>query len=228
MRQLLIRTSCVLLLLSVAGATEAQMPAPPAVQPVENGPPRIDPASQTDRTRQAGVLAAEPPSRCTPLAPGELLDPPSTAAIAGPTPFVVAAYFKVDTSPRADVRISWLGATFLQRFAIKREIEPDDFAFQAHRLVRPADDFALLKELSARGPRAEASLATLWCLLRRQPAGEAGALLINAVPNVFYVRDANGALGAVDVVWGGAGWEVGASALQGQPRWPANARVISR
>jgi hypothetical protein len=55
------------------------------------------------------------------------------------------------------------------------------------------------------------NLADVWCLLRRQANGEDGALQTNSVPTIFFVRDGTGELGVVDLVWGGAGWEIGAS-----------------
>jgi hypothetical protein len=73
----------------------------------------------------------------------------------------------------------------------------------------------------------ETRLADLWCLLKSQANGETG-VLVNAVPNVFYVRDYTGILGAIDVVWGGAGWEIGASPADGDRQWPSGTRVLSR
>jgi hypothetical protein len=67
-----------------------------------------------------------------------------------------------------------------------------------------------------------------WCLLKLQANGEDGALQTNAFPNIFFVRDVTGVLGAVDALWAGAGWEIGASPVEGQREWPSGSRVIAR
>jgi hypothetical protein len=208
-------------------AAEAGSP-PPVIGPVEARTAQIEqapaPALPGDAGAEVGLLASDAVSQCAAGA-AEPLDPPSTSSLVGAAPFAAGQHFKVDASGAAEVRISWLGATFLDRFAIKREVEPGDFTFQVQHLTRPASDFQVI---SALGRREETRLADLWCLLQRQPRGESGALLTSAAPNIFYVRDARGVVGAVDVIWGGAGWEIGASPLQQLPRWPAQARVISR
>lgn len=74
----------------------------------------------------------------------------------------------------------------------------------------------------------ETRLADIWCLLKLQPNGEPGALSVNATPNLFFVRDAAGVLGVVDVLWSGAGWEIGASSLTRNRPWLPGRQVITR
>jgi hypothetical protein len=92
-------------------------------------------------------------------------------------------------------------------------------------LRSPSNDRAIIAEL---GGGHETNLADVWCLLRRQAKGEDGALQTNSVPNIFFVRDSAGELGVVDSVWGGAGWEIGASPVGDKRIWSPGARVISR
>ncbi|MGX1320964.1 hypothetical protein AB7M17_004417 [Bradyrhizobium sp. USDA 377] len=155
--------------------------------------------------------------------PGEPLDPPSTAAIPLTESFVANKHFREDIAPTASVKISWLGATFARRFAVKVETA-DDTSLQTHVLNNPANAARIVDEL---GARAESKLADIWCLLKLQANGESGALQTSSAPNLFFVRDGAGDLGVVDALWGGAGWEIGASPL-GSPRaWTAGTRVFS-
>lgn len=155
----------------------------------------------------------------------ELLDPPTTSAFGGVKKFPAATHFKENVAPSADVRIAWLGATFMRRFAIKIEDASGETTIQFHTLLRLSPDRHIIDELD---DRHETRLIDLWCLLKLQAHGEPGTLLIDAVPNIFYVRDSSGVLGAVDAVWGGAGWEIGASPVDGERMWPPGARVMSR
>jgi hypothetical protein len=158
--------------------------------------------------------------RPTPLEPG---DPSVTASIS--PKFIASQRFRENTSAAAEVRISWLGATFMRRFAIKVEDDTNDVALQIHALNKASSDNQLFAELHGRH---EIRLAEVWCFLKLQASGQAGALQTNAVPNIFFVRDAAGELAAVDAIWGGAGWEIGASPVGGQRQWPSGSRVISR
>ena len=163
---------------------------------------------------------------CPPhAAPAEPSDPSVTAAIPRHEKFIAGEHFKENISPAAEAKISWLGATFVRRFAVKIEDDTGDVTLQTHALNRPSSDNQIIAELD---DHYETKLADLWCLLKRQANGEDGPLQNNTVPNVFFVRDAAGELGAVDAIWGGAGWEVGASPVGDQRQWPSGSRVISR
>ncbi|XIA65445.1 hypothetical protein ACFIOY_03700 [Bradyrhizobium sp. TZ2] len=156
--------------------------------------------------------------------PGELLDPPSTAAIQPVEQFLAQEHFKEDITPTAAVKISWLGASFVRRFAVKVEAAGVT-SLQTFSLRVPSNDRDVIAEL---GDRHETRLADVWCLLSRQAKGEDGALQTNSVPNIFFVRDGAGELGVVDSVWGGAGWEIGASPVGDKRTWAPGTRVISR
>jgi hypothetical protein len=155
----------------------------------------------------------------------EPFDPPTTSAFGASKKFLAGEHFRENVASEAKVRIAWLGATFMRRFAIKIEDAGGETTIQFHTLLRPSRDHSIIDELD---DRHETRLIDLWCLLRTQSNGEGGTLLINAVPNIFYVRDGSGVLGVVDVVWGGAGWEIGASPVDRERWWPAGVRVMSR
>jgi hypothetical protein len=155
---------------------------------------------------------------------GEPFDPPSTSAIPQTEQFVAREHFKEDIAPTAGVKISWLGATFIRRFAAKVEAAGVT-SLQTYILKNPSNDRAIIAEL---GNRHETKLADVWCLLGLQAKGEDGALQTNSVPNIFFVRDGAGELGVVDAVWGGAGWEIGASPVGDKRTWPSGTRAVSR
>ncbi len=158
-----------------------------------------------------------------PATAAEPTDPSVTATIS--FKFIASERFRENTSPTAEVRISWLGATLKRRFAVKIEDHTNGVTLQIHALNRASSDNQMIAELH---DRHETRLADVWCFLKLQANGEDGALQTNAAPNIFFVRDATGELGAVDTVWSGAGWEIGASPVGGERQWPSGSRVISR
>ncbi|MFC0241455.1 hypothetical protein [Rhodopseudomonas telluris] len=155
--------------------------------------------------------------------PAEPSDPATTASLGDR--FVAAQHFRETASARNGVAISWLGTMFRQRFVTKTEPASARTMLQPLRLRRPARASEIVAWL---GDRGEVTLGELWCLLSLQPNGEQGALLTNAIPNLFFVRDREEKLWTVDVVWGGPGWEIGASAIDGDRRWEAGAQPFSR
>ncbi|WP_050627544.1 hypothetical protein [Bradyrhizobium viridifuturi] len=152
-------------------------------------------------------------------------DPSSTSAIPHVEKFIAKEHFKEDVASSASVKISWLGATFAKRFANKVEDDVGGASLQTFVMNAASSDNEILARL---GQSHESRLADVWCMLQQQPNGSGGSLEISAKPNVFYVRDVAGELGAVDVLWGGVGWEIGASPVSERPRWPAGTRVFSR
>jgi hypothetical protein len=174
----------------------------------------------------AGVLNPATKLRCPSSDdPVDRSDPPSTSALTGSKDFVASKHFWENISPASEVKISWLGANFTRRFIVKIERNPAVAALRVYALTRSSRSIGIVEELRA---PFETRLADVWCLLRLQPNGERGALLTNAMPNLFFVRDAAAGLGVVDVLWSGAGWEIGASSLTSNRPWPAGLRVIAR
>lgn len=188
--------------------------------------PVLSVAADDTKPNQPGSAAGAESVTCS-LQPKaeEPSDPSSTSAIPRPEKFVARDHFKENIASSAPVKISWLGATFAQRFTNKIEDETGGASLQSYVLSTASSDKDILAKL---GPSHESRLADVWCRLQQQPNGNGGPLEINAKPNVFYVRDIAGELGAVDVLWGGVGWEIGASPVGDKPRWPAGTRVFSR
>ncbi|KWV55253.1 hypothetical protein AS156_06130 [Bradyrhizobium macuxiense] len=138
--------------------------------------------------------------------------------------FIARDHFKEDITSTARIKMAWLGATFVRKFAAKVE-GADATPLQTYMLQSSANNDEFVRELSARD---EAKLVDIWCLLRLQANGESGALQTTSLPNTFFVRDGTGALAVIDVVWGGAGWEIGASPIESRRTWPRGTRVFSR
>ncbi|QOZ25529.1 hypothetical protein [Bradyrhizobium sp. CCBAU 51753] len=188
--------------------------------------PALSVAADDTKPGQPGSAVAANRVACS-LQPKaeEPADPSSTSAIPRAEKFIAREHFKEDIASSASVKISWLGATFAQRFTNKVEDDIGGASLQTYVLSTASSDKEILARL---GASHESRLADVWCALTRQPNGNSGPLEINAKPNVFYVRDLAGELGAVDVLWGGVGWEIGASPVSDKPRWPAGTRVFSR
>jgi hypothetical protein len=172
------------------------------------------------------ILTPQGVTRC-PFAddPSDVGDPATTSALPGAGSFVAQEHFNEGVASQARVKIAWLGAMFRRRFLSM--VEANDWGATLRRFVvrRAARDAEIIAALTIHH---ETKLVDLWCLLSRQPNGEPGPLLTNAVPNVFYIRDTGGDLGAVDAVWGGTGWEIGASAVDTDSRWRAGRQVLAR
>jgi hypothetical protein len=160
-----------------------------------------------------------------PPTPDDLTEPLTTSALDGASKFVAHDQFREDVSARSDVRISWLGAGFGRKYLAKVEPAVEATSLQVFRLKRPLRSVAIAGALPS---RYETRLADIWCLLKLQPSGQPGVLSVDATPNLFFVRDAAGILGVVDVLWSGIGWEIGASPITRNRPWSAGRQVIAR
>lgn len=141
--------------------------------------------------------------------------------------FIVKDKFKVDTSEKAKVKISHLGGHFKEWFLGKTE---DPFAgskVYGRKLERNSVDGPILTELGG-NEAAETTLAELYAAMEAQPNGKSGNLLNNGWANIFYIKDINGTLRAVDVAWGGDGWSVSPRSVEVPDEWDADDRVFSR
>ncbi len=172
-----------------------------------------------------GVLMSQGVARCPAFGPSlEPTDSPATSALPQVEQFLAREHFKETASSLAKIKISWLGATFRHRFLQKVE-DGRGAVLRTFVLRKSSRDAEIIAELNIRH---ETKLSDLWCLLTLQPNGETGTLLTDGVPNIFYIRDSDGVLGAVDAVWGGAGWEIGANSVEGPSQWLTGRQVISR
>lgn len=141
-----------------------------------------------------------------------LTDPPTTAAVPSPRQFVAREHFRRATTPSTAVKITWLGAAFSEHFVSKTEPDHGSPLLRSHTVRRTSRDIEIIAEL---GTRHETTLGDLWCLLKRQSHGQAGMLRTDTRPNVLYIRSTAGLLFTIDALWGGAGWELGASSAEG-------------
>lgn len=77
--------------------------------------------------------------------------------------------------------------------------------------------------------QAETSLAEIWCLLEKQPNGEAGPLLCYPRGNLFFVKDKDGVLRTVCAhYWRGYGWDIYARAVDHPTPWLRYNQVFYR
>jgi hypothetical protein len=152
----------------------------------------------------------------------------STFAVSATTEkFVAKDKFKVDTSRKAKVKISYLGDNFKEWFLGKEE---DPFAgstINGRKLEKSSVDGPILAELGG-NEVAETTLTEMYAAMAAQPNGESGNLLNNGWANIFYIKDVNGTLRTVDVHWSGDGWYVRAYSVEDPGEWYADRRVFSR
>lgn len=174
-------------------------------------------ATKSERLRPVSKIRCPPSANTT--------EPLTTSAIRGEAAFAAHDRFREGVSNRNEVRISWLGAGFGRRYLAKVEPPTDVASLQVFVLDKPSRSVAIAETMHH---PYETRLADIWCLLKLQPNGEPGALSVNATSNLFFVRDAVGALGVVDVLWSGAGWEIGASSIARNRPWSAGRQVITR
>lgn len=114
---------------------------------------------------------------------------------------------------------------FKEWFLDKAEVVKQNLCY--HTLNRGSWDTLIIAELGGEA-KAETSLAEAFALLLSQPNGEAGPLMTSGGSNVFYVRDVNGILRAVDFSWCGDGWGVRAYSVDGPNGWCAGSQIFSR
>jgi len=94
-------------------------------------------------------------------------------------------------------------------------------------LTKNSVDSPIIEELGGEA-KAETTLTELHNLLRKQGNGEEGDLLTSGYSNIFYTRNTNGVLRAVNVYWDDAGWGVRAYSVESPYDWDAGDRVFSR
>lgn len=143
--------------------------------------------------------------------------------------FVASEHFKVDTGKSAKVKIAWLGNNFKELFLSKTEEDVLAGELKIYKLLQSSLDAPIMTELG--DPRAySTALADIWWMLKTQPNGEDGALLVNGYANIFYINDAKGNLWSVLANWspGKGGWYFEAGSI-GQPGgWVGVCQVVSR
>lgn len=144
--------------------------------------------------------------------------------------FVAREKFVLDTSRKAKVKISYLGDNFTEWFLSgngKTEDPITEQTLRYHNLRQSSADDSVIAELGG-AKNSETTLSEMFSLMKKQGKGEDGVLLSNGRANIFYIRDQNEVLRAVGVRWGGLGWGVGASSVEGRHWWGGGSQVFSR
>lgn len=95
------------------------------------------------------------------------------------------------------------------------------------KLTKNSVDVPIIEELGGEA-KAETTLNEFYDLLKKQANGENGVLLTNGYANIFYIRDQNGVLRAVNARWDDDGWAVGAISVESPIEWIADNQVFSR
>lgn len=99
--------------------------------------------------------------------------------------------------------------------------------FRYAKLLKSSVDGPIIKELGGEA-KAETTLTEMFSLMEKQKDGGDGVLLNNGCANIFYIRDKNGVLRAVSVLWFDDGWYVPADSVVYTNEWRAERRVFSR
>lgn len=141
--------------------------------------------------------------------------------------FVGMKHFKVNTRRNAQVKIALTKGNFAGFLVDKIEENIPLGAARVHRLCQPSLDAQILTAL---GETREMYLADIWALLKRQPGGQAGPLLVNGWANIFYVRDREDQLWAVFANWYPIydGWRLRADSVEPPHTRSNGLQIISR
>jgi len=144
--------------------------------------------------------------------------------------FVAKKKFVRDTGHEAKVKISYLGDNFTEWFLSgsgKTEDPISEQTLRYHKLRKSSVGGPIITELGGEA-KAETTLSEMFSLMEKQKNGESGPLLNNGWWNIFYIKDQNGVLRAVDVFWLGDGWGVSAYSVEYPIGWDGGRQVFSR
>jgi hypothetical protein len=160
-----------------------------------------------------------------------ILELVSTVVVPATTVNLVAKEkFVRDTGRKAKVKISYLGDNFTEWFLSgsgKTENPISEQTLRYHKLRQSSVDGPIIAELGG-AEKSETTLSEMFALMEKQGKGEDGVLLNNGYANIFYIKDQNGVLRAVDVGWDGGGWGVRAFSVESPRRWDGGCQVFSR
>lgn len=142
--------------------------------------------------------------------------------------FSAMEFFNLNTKKNAPVAINHLGDNFTEWFLGKiEEGVGGEVALRYQTLNKGSLDTPIIAALGGE-TKAEMNLAVIADLMTKQAHGEEGTLITNGYANIFYVRNVNGVLCAVNVRWYGGGWYVYAYSVSNPSEWRAGRRVFSR
>lgn len=148
----------------------------------------------------------------------------SRSKVASNEKFVAADNFKNGNS--AGVKFWCFGDNFKNNFLNKTEVNIPVGNLAFYKLKEASVDGPIQAEL---GERPETYLSDLWEMLKKQPAGQPGKLLVDGKANIFYIRDVDGTVWAVRAFWFAVnGWYVGASSVEYPYEWDDDYLVVAR
>jgi len=107
-------------------------------------------------------------------------------------------YFLPDEKDCQEANIGHTSPNFNGLFGRNPEKNVPNIVIATHHLEKRSSDDLIIAEL---GPHAEISLAHLFALIKKQSKGKKGILLVDAHPNVAFIRDINGNFWIVDASW---------------------------
>jgi len=145
--------------------------------------------------------------------------------------FSVDDHFNPRNPKAKEAGIIWLGNNFQKWFLpLEEEITGEIILPEFHHnLSQNSLDKEILKGLGGKTQvaRTPSTMRGIYEMIKKQPHGEDGALKNDGCANIFYVRDKDGALRAMDVYWDVDGWFVGAYLVSDPLRWLAGSRVFA-
>jgi len=124
--------------------------------------------------------------------------------------------FVVNTKNGAELKISYLGDNFQKWFLDKVEKDVSGCEMKVSKLLKNSPDKPILDELA---DKAENALAHVYEFLKTADKG---------VWYIFYVKDVNDRLRAVNADWDVDGWHVGADSVGDRYERNAGNHVVSR
>ena len=116
-------------------------------------------------------------------------------------PLVVRDQFK----PPTRIKYATVWDDFKTRFFGKSEALRPELTLRKFKLLAFVSDGPIIAELGGEC-QVECPLSVVFDLLLRQTGGQAGFLQTNGFANIFYVRDDQGTLCAVQIGWAEDGW----------------------
>ncbi len=168
---------------------------------------------------------------CPPNPTPSILEFISTIVIPATTgKFVAREKFVRDTGRKAKVKISYLGDNFTEWFLSDSGKTEDPISEQTLRyskLRKASVDGPIIAELGG-AEKSETTLSEMFALMEKQGKGEDGVLLNNGYANIFYIKDQNGVLRTVVVIWIDVGWDVDADSVGDPGSWRDGRQVFSR
>ena len=170
------------------------------------------------RVLEQALLPPDPDAEPVPAPRPQLLIPIGTVDVAATTtPFVARDKFTKTTTPfvardkfaktNAVVKISHLDGDFEKWFLGKIEAPFAGSTLRYGKLSRNSIDGSIIKELGGE-EKAETLLAEMFSLMEKQPNGESGVLCTDGRSHIFYIKDVDGVLRAVNINWPNFGWYV--------------------